>query len=219
MVCVWLASGRASRLPGSQKHTFSSFDPPRGPAAALQFDTGKLNLADADLEQILGLYQEVSERTVIRGANLPQVKISLRNPTPLTRVGTLQLLDTTLAQNGVTMVLVGDMQVKAVPNGDARSETPPTIDPVATELPDSDSYMTCTVRLKSANPEKVFTMLMTASRMPNGIVYVPTGKLLILRDYSSSIRQMLGLIQDVDHPPSPLVDILRPGTNTAGKRQ
>jgi type II secretory pathway component GspD/PulD (secretin) len=109
--------------------------------------------------------------------------------------------------------------VKAVPNADARSETPPTIDPVANELPDSDSYMTCTVRLKDADPQHVFTLLQTASRMPNGIVYNPTGKLLVLRDYSSSIRQMLRLIQDVDHPPSPLVDLLHLATNAAGRRQ
>jgi hypothetical protein len=49
LVCVWLASCSGVRLSGSNKQSFSSFDPPRGPAAALQFDVGMLNLADADL--------------------------------------------------------------------------------------------------------------------------------------------------------------------------
>ena len=139
LLCVWLASCGPDRLSGSPKHTFSSFDPPRGPAAALQFDAGMLKLTNADLDRILNLYQEVSARTVIRATNLPQVKISLHNQTPLTRVETLQLLDTTLFQNGVTMVLVGDTAIKAVPNRDALSEVPPSIDVRAGELPDSDS--------------------------------------------------------------------------------
>jgi type II secretory pathway component GspD/PulD (secretin) len=213
LICVWLASSGPDRKAGPTKNTFSSFDPPRGSAAAVQFDTGALKLADADLEQVLNLYQEVSARTVLRATNLPQVKISLRNQTPLTRVETLQLLDTALEQNGVTMVLVGDASVKAVPNRNARSETPPVIDPKAGELPDSSSYMTCTIRLNKANPDQVVGMLGTVSRMGNSVVYVPTGKVLILRDYSSSIRQMLPLIQKAENQLLPWGDSLIPATN------
>jgi type II secretory pathway component GspD/PulD (secretin) len=216
--CVWLASCGADRLSGSQKHTFSSFDPPRGPAAVVRFDAGMLKLADADLEQVLNLYQEVSARTVIRGTNLPAVKISLHNQTPLTRVETLQLLDTALMQNGITMVLVGDATVKAVPNREAGSETPPAIDARADELPDSSSYMTCTVRLKHANADQVVRMLSLASRMPNSIVYVPSGNLLILRDYSANIRRMLHLLQQADRQPLPWEGSFSPATNPAGKR-
>ena len=186
----------------------------------MQFDAGMLKLADADLDQVLNLYQEVSGRTVIRNPSLPTVKISLHNQKPLTRVETLQLLDTTLEQNGVTMVLAGDASVKAVPNLEAISETPPDIEARADELPDSSSYMTCTIRLKQAKPDQVIGMLGTVSRMSRSVVYVPTGNLLILRDYSSSIRQMLRLIQQVDDRPalSP-VDNSRPATNSDDKRR
>jgi type II secretory pathway component GspD/PulD (secretin) len=223
LLCVWLATSGAGRPSVPPKHTFSSFDPPTGPAAAVRFDTGVLKLADADLDQILNLYQEVSLRTVIRATNLPAVKISLHNQTPLTPVETLQLLDTTLEQNGITMVLVGDASVKAVPNRDARSETPPTIDPAAGELPDSSSYMTCTIRLRKADPDQVVKMLGMVSRMPNSIVYVPTGHVLILRDYSSSIRQMLHLIQQAENQLLPWGNALTPAaappaTNPAARR-
>jgi len=198
LICVWVASSRPGRLSGPQKHTFSSFDPPKGPAAVVQFDAGKLKLADADLDQVLNLYQEVSARTVIRGANLPQVKISLRNQTPLNRVETLELLDTTLVQNGITMVLVGDASVKAVPNSQAGLETPPTFDARAEDLPDSSSYMTCTVRLKNAQADQAVRMLALAARMPNSVIYVPSGNLLILRDYAANIRHMLQLLEQAD---------------------
>ena len=214
LICVWLASCGANRLSASPKHTFSSFDPPKGPAAAMQFDAGMLRLAEADLDQILNLYQEVSARTVIRATNLPPVRISLHNQTPLTRVETLQLLDTTLFQNGITMVLVGDASVKAVPNREAGSEVPPSIDIRAGELPDSSSYMTCTVALKKARADEVVAMLGMVSRMQRSVVFVPTGNLLILRDYSANIRQMLRLIQ-ADREPLPWLDILSPATKPA----
>jgi type II secretory pathway component GspD/PulD (secretin) len=218
LVCVWMAWCAAGRLSGPQKHSFSSFDSPSGAAAALQFDKGMLKMADADLEQVFNLYQEVSARTLIRGPNLPPVKISLHNQTPLTRVETLQLLDTALVQNGITMVLVGDSSVKAVPNGQARSETPPSIDLGAEELPDSSSYMTCTVRLRHADPREVVDVLAPMSRMPKSIICMPAEKRIILCDYSANIRQMLLLLQQVDRPSLPWADMMKPGTNTSGKR-
>jgi len=206
LVCVWLALHGAGRVSRPQKHTFSSFDPPSGAAAVMQFDTGMLKFADADLDQVLNLYQEVSARTVIRGGHLGPVKISLHNQTPLNRVETLQLLDTTLAQHGVTMVLMGDASVKAVPSNEASAEVPPTINATADELPDSSSYMTCTVRLKNAKGRNVIDVLAPVSGMQRSIMYVPSGNLLILRDYSANIRQMLCLIQEVDRAPLPQVD-------------
>ncbi len=55
LLCVWLATSKAGR-PSVPPHTFSSFDPPTGPAAAVRFDTGLLKLADADLDTVLNLY-------------------------------------------------------------------------------------------------------------------------------------------------------------------
>ncbi|MGA2556297.1 MAG: hypothetical protein ABSG04_08485 [Verrucomicrobiota bacterium] len=218
LICVWVASSGPGRLSVAQKHTFSSFDPPKGPAAVVQFDAGKLKLADADLDQVLNLYQEVSARTVIRGANLTQVKVSLRNQTPLNRVETLQLLDTTLVQNGITMVLVGDASVKAVPNSQAGLETPPTFDARAEDLPDSSSYMTCTARLKNAQADQAVRMLSLAARMPNSVIYVPSGNLLILRDYAANIRHMLQLLEQADRKLLPWEAGPSAATNPAGKR-
>jgi type II secretory pathway component GspD/PulD (secretin) len=214
LLCLGLASGCVDRSLGPQKHTFSSFDPPRGAAAALQYDTGKLQLADADVDQVLNLYQEVSARTVIRSPNLPPVKISLRNQMPLTRVETLQLLDTALVQNGITMVLVGDTSVKAVPNREAMMEPAPTLGPDPVALPDSSSYMTCTVGFKNANAKDLVEVVKPFARMQNSIICLPSTHLLILRDYSANIRQMLRLIQQIDRlPPS----APRPSGSTTNK--
>jgi type II secretory pathway component GspD/PulD (secretin) len=217
LVCVWLASCHGESAAGTAKHGFSSFDPPHGEAAAVQFEAGKLNLTNADLEQMMKLYQDVSARTVIRGPGLKPLSVTLVNQTALTRVETLQLLDTVLAENGITMVVVGDSWVKAVASRDAGAETPPSIDPTMVELPDSSSLMTCTVQLKNADPQQVVQSLTYAAGTQNSIIYVPSGKMLILRDYSSNVRRMLEIVKREERKQSSLTDILKPGTNAAGK--
>jgi hypothetical protein len=208
------------------KTTFSSFDMPEGAAGQRQFDAGELNLDAADVSAALDLYQKVSGRTVIRAGTLPQIKVTLHNQAPLNRVETLRLLDTTLAQQGIHMVVAGDNAVIATEDllttrasGEGAglvSAAPPIINYPASQLPDSSSYMMTMVRLiqsvpdlpaktlprgtpgtastSSSYPELVIRALGMKAKTASGIIYVPAAHLLILRDYSSSIRQMLPAI-------------------------
>src|SRR5512138_3766454 len=73
---------------------FSGFDPPTPgeeltPASAIKFE-------EAELAQVLNLYAETSGRSVIRGANVPEVKVTFSNQTPMSAVELLQALDTVL---------------------------------------------------------------------------------------------------------------------------
>jgi hypothetical protein len=116
LVVLFLGLGIALHVihsPHDAKRPLSSFDRPVGWAGQKEFDAGKLELKEADLTTVFSLYQEISGRTVMRDAGLRQVRISLRNQTPLNRVESLQLLDTALALNGIRMVLTGDGTIKA----------------------------------------------------------------------------------------------------------
>jgi len=178
------------------KRTFSSFDAPVGPAGQLQVMGGQRIIEDTELPKVLEIYQAISGRTVIRSARLPQVKMTLRNQAPLNRVETLQALDNLLAQNGVSMVLIGDNAVKAtdMPN----DEVAPIINLPADKLPDSSSYMLAFVRPNQADLGRLVGMMGMKAQQPNGIIYAPSAKLLILRDYSSSVREMLRILQDAE---------------------
>ena len=206
--------------PNVVKRTFSSFDVPAGPASQKQFDSGELNLNAADLSATLDLYQKVSGRTVIRSGALRQIEVTLHNQTPLNRVETLQLLDTTLAQHGINMVVAGDNAVIATQ--DPGNAVPPIINFPASQLPDSSSYMMTMVRLIQSDTDLpadtsargtrgppgtastpatgaglLVRTLSMKSKVPGGIIYMPAAHLLILRDFSSSIRQMLPDIPEV----------------------
>lgn len=182
----------------SHAQTFSSFDVPESRAAQGEYLAGTLNFQNAELMQVLAIYQEISKRTVIRPSTLPAPTISLRNQTPLSRVQTLQLLDSVLAVNGIAMVLSGDTAVKAVPVAQAAQESPPEIDLPWRSLPDSGSFMMRTVQLKKLRPSELVPALMPFGKAPNAVIPIDSRSQLILRDYSSNIRKMLKLVEDLE---------------------
>jgi hypothetical protein len=203
------ATGRGVPVKGranpNEIKTYSSFDPPGLPDSAEVFPAGLLKFDSAELAQVLNVYQEMSGRTMIRGSALPDVKVSIQSQTALTRREALQMLDTVLAANGVTMVLLGTKAVKAVPSAQALSEAAPVIQLPAEQLPESSSYMTYIVELKRSRPRELAPALAPFAKGSNSILAIDANGILILRDYSSNIRRMLQVIDllEKDQVPEP----------------
>jgi tetratricopeptide (TPR) repeat protein len=177
--------------------TYSSFDQPSAMTPDENLPSGAINFQNVSLSQVLKVYEAVSGRTVVQGT-LPAVNINLRSATPLTRIQTLQLFDTVLAANGIAMVLSGENAVKAVPVATATAENPPEINLPWEMLPDSSSPMSRTIQLKNLKAVEVVPMLTPLSKLPNSIVVIQDRNLLILRDYASSIRQQLKLVETLE---------------------
>ncbi len=201
-LCLVLTACCTSPPGASQKKTFSSFDVPTHRTAKPEFPISTIDFRNADLDQVLALYQEISGRTVIKGI-LPRPPITFANQTPLTRVQALQLLDTALAQNGIAMVLSGDTAVKAVPVATAPMESPPEITLPWEQLPDSGSYMMRKVQLKEMRPSEVVPVLQPLAKTPNALLPIDADNLLIIRDYSSNVRRMLEVLQELERTTKP----------------
>jgi len=207
----------ALRVAGAR--TFSSFDPPSQgekltPARAIKFE-------QAELAQVLNLYAETSGRSVIRGANVPEVKVTFSNQTPMSAVELLQALDTVLAAQGVTMVFLGTQYVKAVSAKEAHLEAGPVIELEPSQLPDSSSFLIYIVKLKNVKASQALPALSAFAKLPNSLISVgssggngPSSKaglpnlpaslfgsqddILILRDYSSNVRRMLQVLEKME---------------------
>ena len=67
---------------------------------------GRSGFEQVDLVQVLNLYADISGRSIVRGANLPDVKITFSNQTPMTRVEVLQALDTVFADGWENVIPV-----------------------------------------------------------------------------------------------------------------
>jgi len=207
-----------SREAGSPTvRTFSSFDWPR--PAEKSIAAHSLKFEQADLDQLLNLYAEISGRSIIRAAKLPETKITFLNQTALSTVEALQALDTVLAAQGVAMVNLGTQYVKAVPEGAASLEPGPVVDLRPDQLPDSSSFVIYIVELKNVTGSEAAPALQPFARLPNSIVIIGGGgsrastpgvgntptvlgkkdrSVVILRDYSSSVRRMLQVLEKLE---------------------
>lgn len=207
----------ALRVAGAR--TYSSFDPPSAgenvtPAGAIKFQ-------QAELAQVLDLYAQTSGRSIIRASNLPDLRITFSNQTPMMSVEVLQALDTVLAAQGVTMVCIGTQYTKAVSSKEAHLEPGPVVELKPEQLPDSSSFLTYIVKLRNVKASQALPALMPFARMPNSIMSIGSGagnappskaglpnlpvtlfgtkdELLILRDYSSNVRRMLQVLEKME---------------------
>ena len=161
------------------------------------FPPGMVKFQDSDVLQVLDIYQEMTGRTVVRPTSLPATKISVRSQTPLTRREAIQLLDTILAMNGITMIPQGDKTVKAVAQGTASQEAPRFEDPDK-DLDDTTRYITKVIQLKNAVPRDVTAALQPLSKMPNSIMAIDSSGILVLRDYEENVKRMEELLDRID---------------------
>jgi len=196
MVCTLLAGCSTAKPPAPQvpKTTFSSFDQPVKGVEEQHYGNSDINFQAVLLDEFLTVYAGTAGKNVIRGSQLPNPFITLRNRTPVTRVEALQLMDSVLAQNGIAMVLSGEKSVKVVPIAAAGQEAGPVIDLPADKLPDCGSFMVRMVHLKKSKPSELVPVVQPFAKVPNGIIPMDKERILVLRDFSSNIKQMLKVI-------------------------
>jgi general secretion pathway protein D len=159
---------------------------------------GLIKFQDADLLQVLDFYQDLTGRTVIRPASLPAVKISVRTQTPLTRREAVQLLDSILAMNQITMVPQGEKFVKAVTEATAQTQAREFNELPHADLPNSGSIVAQVVQLSNAVPRDVAQALQPFAKLPNSILGIDTAGILILRDYAENVKRMMEVLQKID---------------------
>lgn len=188
----------SNKPPGGEESsaTYTSLDAPTDAQSSLP--PGMLKFTEADLNQVLDIYQELSNRTIVRPGNLPNAKVTLRSQTRLTRREALQTLDTVLAANGITTIPLGTRHIKAVPMAQASSEAAPVIDLPYDQLPESGTYITYVIKLKNVEPNEAIPILQPFARMSNSILSIPSAGMLILRDYSVNVRQMIQVLNKVE---------------------
>jgi hypothetical protein len=102
-----------------------SKSPPSGQGAASKeesFPPGLIKFQEADLSQVLGIFQELTGRTVLKAADLPHAKITLRSQTQLSRTEAIWMFETAARLGGVAL-LSKERFVFALPN--TRDVAPP----------------------------------------------------------------------------------------------
>jgi len=150
---------------------------------------GTINFPATDLNQVLQIYSELVNRTVLRPANLGSPLITLKTQTPLTRKEAIEAFDAVLGMNGITMINVGDKFVKAVPTAGANAEAAPFSKLDKNQLPEVGQYVSHVVQLKYAKPSEMVPVLQPFAKTANSILPIDSSQILVLRDRSSTPRR------------------------------
>lgn len=181
------------------------------PAEEEVFPAGLIKFSEADLSQVLEIYQELTGRTVLRPASLPAAKITIKSQTQLTRTEAIQALDSILSMNQITMIPQGDKFIKAVPEAQSPKEANRTTDLPWELLPESGTIVTYVVQLSNAVPAEVAQVLAQFSKTANSILPIPSTGMLVIRDYAENVKRMMEIIQKIDVvPQQDFVDVVIP---------
>jgi general secretion pathway protein D len=174
---------------------------PGAPAASAQPEemvpAGYINFQGVDVSQVLEIYAQLVNRTLIRG-QVPGAQIILKTQTPLTKSEAVEALQAVLALNGIAVVNIGDKFVKVLPVGDANSAGASFDDTSATNLPYLGSYVTHIVQLKYVKPSEMVPIIQPFSKLANSILAIDSNGILVLRDNAENVKRMLEMIDKVD---------------------
>ena len=158
---------------------------------------GYINFQGVDVSQVLDIYAQLVNRTLIRGA-VPGAQIILKTQTPLTKTEAIEALQAVLALNGIAVVNIGEKFVKVLPVGDANSAGAEFDNTSGTNLPNLGSYITRIVQLQYVKPSEMIPIIQPFSKLANSILAIDSNGILVLRDNAENIKRMLEMIAKVD---------------------
>jgi general secretion pathway protein D len=160
---------------------------------------GMIDLRGADLNQVLLLYADLVNKTILRAANLGEPKFNLTTKTPLTKTEARQALEATLGLNGIAIVPFGEKFVKAsqLPAAGAMGAEFSKLDP--TKLPFMGQFITEVIQLKYVKPTELVQLLQPfSSGVPNAVFPIESSQIIVLRDLTENVKRMLELVHEID---------------------
>ncbi|HEX4644183.1 MAG TPA: secretin N-terminal domain-containing protein, partial [Verrucomicrobiae bacterium] len=162
------------------------------------FPSGYIDFPATDVNQVLTIYGELVNRTILRPTALPAQLITLKTQTPLTRTEAIQAFDTVFAMNGITTINIGDKFVKVVPTPQAAAEAAVFDTNDMIHLPEADQYVTHIVQVTNAKPSELVSALQPFAKVPNSILAIDSSGILVIRDFSANVKRMLEMIKQID---------------------
>jgi type II secretory pathway component GspD/PulD (secretin) len=161
-------------------------------------DVGTIKFKGVDVNQVLDVYADLVNKTILRPATLAGAPVWLTTQTPLTKREVIQALDTVLGMSGIAMMNFGDKFMKADTTATAINAGMPFSRLNASQLPDFGSYVTHVVQLQHALPSQVMPLLTPFSKIPNAVTAIDSTGMLVLRDFTENVKRMLEMIHEID---------------------
>ncbi|HTH48569.1 MAG TPA: secretin N-terminal domain-containing protein, partial [Candidatus Limnocylindria bacterium] len=168
--------------------------------SASEDPTEIIDIKQMPLAQFLDIYATEAQRSVLRAQNLPlQAQIDFKAMTPLSHEERMQMYDTILVLNGVTMVPTGEKAVLAVPTAQVMQEgTAFSKATNGTDYAEASQFITHIVQVKHVSVEEAVETIKQFAKNQNGIIGLASTKTIVIRDYAINVKRMLEVLERID---------------------
>ena len=155
-----------------------------------------------DLDQILGVYANLTRRTILRPSSLTGQLFTVRIHSQLDSRDALQAFEAVLGSSGIALIPFGDKWIKADQLGGCQSITA-SASQGGRPYPDTGRYVIHVLQTTNAKPSELSLVLIPlAGSGGENILPIDVNRLLVIRDYPESIKNMLPVIGMIEALPS-----------------
>ncbi len=183
------------------------------PALAQDANTvpsGSTSYQNAPVNSILDLYERLSEKHLVRDAQLAGVPNLSINVTGMDKADMLRTIEATLLLNGVALIPIDDHNIKVVAVGSNKNPRSEGVKLYAnaTDLPADDQVVSYYMPLNYINPAEAVGIFNQVSPPHTGYgnyTPAPSAQAVILTENVSVVRQLIALKELIDAPPAHVV--------------
>jgi general secretion pathway protein D len=191
----------AVRQVGQQPPTDPPAAPPNAPA------TVRLQFPNSDVVDVLHLYEQLTGKKLVMD-NFVQGKVNIFIAKDVSREEAIKIIEMSMALNGISLVPAGRDIVDVVGAGQNPRKAPVPIISDLADIPGGNPVVSFLFRLQYADPQELQQVLMAYFQGSSGtinILALPKSSSLLVTQNADIIRQLAGVIEQVDVAPAEVV--------------
>ena len=180
-------------------------DPPAAPANAPS--PVRLQFPNSDVVDVLHLYEQLTGKKLVMD-NFVQGKVNIFIARDVSREEAIKIIEMSMALNGISLVPAGRDIVDVVGAGQNPRKAPVPIISDLADIPPGNPMISFLFRLQYADPQELQQVLMAYFQGSSGtinILALPKSSSLLVTQNADIIRQLAGVIEQVDVAPAEVV--------------
>lgn len=160
-----------------------------------------LKYDELDLNEVLKQYSEWTGLAIMKAPDVPEVKVTLKCPTPIRRRDALLAIEGILAMHGVGLVPMGELFVKVVPIATARQAgIATTSGPQSQGLKESDHLESRIIELKYMEMSEAQNIIQQFLHSYGKVIPMERASSLLITDTAVNINRTIEILSLLDQP-------------------
>src|SRR6266516_4374895 len=187
---------KVANAPAADAHA-----PPGAPA------TVRLQFPNSDVVDVLHLYEQLTGKKLVMD-NFVQGKVNIFIAKDVSRDEAIKIIEMSMALNGISLVPAARDIVDVVGAGQNPRKAPVPIISDPADIPPGNPVVSFLFRLQYADPQELQQVLMAYFQGSSGtinILALPKSSSLLVTQNADIIRQLAGVIEQVDVAPAEVV--------------